>query len=41
MTRNVVMISPGYPAEMPWFTRALSQIGARVIGLPDSQGRRP
>ncbi len=33
MTRNVVMISPGYPAEMPWFTRALSQIGARVIGL--------
>ncbi|KAB2955908.1 MAG: ATP-grasp domain-containing protein [Thermoanaerobaculia bacterium] len=33
MTRNVVMISPGYPAEMPYFTRALSQIGARVIGL--------
>jgi formate-dependent phosphoribosylglycinamide formyltransferase (GAR transformylase) len=35
MTRNVVMISPGYPAEMPYFTRALSLVGARVIGLGD------
>ena len=32
---NVVMISPGYPAEMAYFTRALATIGARVIGLGD------
>jgi hypothetical protein len=35
MTLTVLMISPGYPAEMPWFTRALSRVGARVIGLGD------
>lgn len=32
---NILLISPGYPAEMPYFTRALSWIGARVIGLGD------
>lgn len=32
---NVLMISPGYPAEMPLFTRALSRVGARVLGLGD------
>jgi formate-dependent phosphoribosylglycinamide formyltransferase (GAR transformylase) len=32
---NVVMISPGYPAEMAYFTRALAAVGARVIGLGD------
>ena len=32
---NVVMISPGYPAEMAYFTRALAAIGATVIGLGD------
>jgi biotin carboxylase len=32
---DVLMISPGYPAEMAQFTRALAQIGARVIGLGD------
>ena len=32
---NVVMISPGYPVEMAFFTRALAAVGARVIGLGD------
>jgi formate-dependent phosphoribosylglycinamide formyltransferase (GAR transformylase) len=31
----VLMISPGYPQEIPYFTRALSQTGARVLGLSD------
>lgn len=35
MTLNVLMISPGYPAEMPLFTRGLARVGARVIGLGD------
>src|SRR5580658_6398276 len=34
MTR-VLMISPGYPAEMALFTRGLAQAGADVIGLGD------
>ena len=32
---NVLMISPGYPAEMAFFTRGLAQAGASVIGLGD------
>jgi len=32
---NVLMISPGYPPEMPLFTRGLAAVGARVIGLGD------
>ena len=32
---NVVMLSPGYPAEMAYFTRALAGVGARVIGVGD------
>ena len=32
---NVIMLSPGYPAEMPYFTRALATVGARVIGVGD------
>jgi biotin carboxylase len=32
---NVLMISPGYPAEMAFFTRGLAQAGATVIGLGD------
>jgi biotin carboxylase len=32
---NVVMLSPGYPAEMAYFTRALAAVGARVIGVGD------
>ncbi|MCA9728386.1 MAG: ATP-grasp domain-containing protein [Candidatus Eisenbacteria bacterium] len=29
------MISPGFPAEMPFFTRGLQQVGANVIGIGD------
>ena len=32
---DVIMLSPGYPAEMPYFTRALATVGARVIGVGD------
>ena len=32
---NVLMISPGYPAEMALFTRGLARAGATVIGLGD------
>ena len=32
---TVVMISPGYPLEMAYFTRGLAQVGATVIGLGD------
>jgi len=32
---NVVMISPGFPGEMQYFTRALAEQGARVIGVGD------
>ena len=32
---NVLMISPGFPAEMPHFTRGLARVGATVIGLGD------
>jgi biotin carboxylase len=33
--RTVLMISPGYPAEMPFFVRGLAATGARVIGVGD------
>lgn len=33
--KTVLMISPGFPAEMPLFTRGLAAVGARVIGLGD------
>ena len=32
---DVLMISPGYPAEMPIFTAALAAEGANVIGVGD------
>ena len=32
---RVVMLSPGYPAEMALFTGALGQVGAEVIGVGD------
>lgn len=32
---NVLMLSPGFPAEMPLFTRGLAAVGARVIGVGD------
>ncbi len=33
---NVLIISPGYPADMPEFTRGLAESGARVFGVGDS-----
>ena len=35
---NVILLSPGYPADMPDFTRGLASAGANVIGVGD-QGR--
>src|SRR5437899_3209478 len=32
---NIVMISPGYPAEMAFFARGLADAGATVIGIGD------
>ena len=32
---NVLMISPGFPKEMQYFTRGLAREGARVVGLGD------
>lgn len=32
---NVVMISPGFPLEQAYFTRALARAGARVVGVGD------
>ncbi|CAM2066142.1 ATP-grasp domain-containing protein [Sulfidibacter corallicola] len=33
---NVLLISPGYPADMPHFTRGLAEVGARVYGIGDT-----
>jgi biotin carboxylase len=39
---NVLMISPGYPAEMQYFTRGLARAGACVLGLSDQpEGQLP
>src|SRR5262245_1108732 len=35
MNPTVLFLSPGYPAEMPLFTRGLGQVGARVLGVGD------
>src|SRR4028118_43472 len=32
---NILILSPGYPAEMPQFTRGLAEVGARVYGVGD------
>jgi hypothetical protein len=32
---KVLMISPGFPDDMPMFTRALAEVGASVIGIGD------
>lgn len=32
---NVLMLSPGFPDEMPLFTLGLAEVGARVIGVGD------
>lgn len=34
---NVLMISPGFPLEMAFFTRGLAAVGAAVIGLGDQR----
>jgi len=33
---KVLMISPGFPAEMPLFTRGLAEVGATVFGIGDT-----
>ncbi len=33
---NVLIISPGYPADMPQFTRGLAEAGATVLGVGDT-----
>lgn len=35
MTVNVLMLSPGFPGDMPHFTCALAKVGARVYGMGD------
>jgi hypothetical protein len=32
---KVLLLSPGYPADMPLFTRGLAEVGARVLGVGD------
>jgi hypothetical protein len=32
---NVLLLSPGYPPEMPKFVRGLAQVGAQIVGLGD------
>lgn len=32
---NILLISPGYPADMPQFTRGLAEVGATVLGVGD------
>jgi len=33
---NVLLLSPGYPTDMPEFTRGLAEVGASVFGVGDS-----
>ena len=35
LTMRVLMISPGFPLEMPAFTRGLAEAGAQVLGIGD------
>jgi hypothetical protein len=32
---NVILISPGFPHQMPYFTTGLAKVGARVFGVGD------
>jgi len=32
---NVLLLSPGFPHQIPYFTKALAQVGARVYGVGD------
>lgn len=36
---NVLLISPGYPGDMPEFTRGLAEAGATVVGVGDQHPR--
>ncbi|MCP3918576.1 MAG: ATP-grasp domain-containing protein [bacterium] len=33
---NVLMISPGFPEDLGYFTRGLAEVGARVLGVGDA-----
>lgn len=33
---NVLMLSPGYPDEMVWFTEGLASVGGRVFGVGEA-----
>jgi len=35
---NVLMLSPGFPDEMVWFTEGLAQVGATVFGVGEQPG---
>ena len=35
MTVNVLMLSPGFPSDLSYFTVALAEVGARVYGIGD------
>ena len=35
MSLTVLMLAPGFPAEMPLFTQGLARVGARVVGVGD------
>jgi hypothetical protein len=35
MTVSVLMLSPGFPRDMAYFTAALAEVGARVYGMGD------
>jgi len=32
---DVLLISPGFPPEMPYFTRGLAEVGARILAIGD------
>ncbi|MFT7634107.1 MAG: hypothetical protein ACI87E_005166, partial [Mariniblastus sp.] len=32
---NILMLSPGFPVEQPFFTRGLARQGHNVIGIGD------
>ncbi len=32
---NILIVQPGFPAEIPYFVRGLAQAGARVLGVGD------
>ena len=38
MTKTVLMLTPGYPGEMPYFTRGLAMQGATVLGVANGPG---